>query len=73
MAVPAALRIVLGDWSPVCSECPSCPPPFLSPGDQGWGGDHVQVSWCVGLMHREDVLAAAGTFPRGGQAPEAQV
>ncbi|XP_064340615.1 protein Wnt-9a isoform X2 [Camelus dromedarius] len=42
-------------------------------GDQGRGGDHVQVPWRVRLVHCEDVLAAAGAFPRGGQAPEAQV
>lgn len=27
----------------------------------------------AGLLHRADVLEAAGAFPRGGQAPEAQI
>ncbi|XP_053767667.1 protein Wnt-9a isoform X3 [Desmodus rotundus] len=66
-------NLVLGH---TCS-CPGQLPPTASClpllGDQGWGGDHVQVPWCVGLLYRADVLATAGTLPRGGQAPEVQV
>lgn len=37
--------------------------PTSLPGDQGWGGDHMQVPRRVRLVHRADVLAAAGAFP----------
>ncbi|XP_042787700.1 protein Wnt-9a isoform X2 [Panthera leo] len=42
-------------------------------GNQGRGGDHMQVPRRVRLLYCADVLAAAGTLPRGGQAPETQV
>lgn len=52
---------------------PSRPPLSHPLGDQGRGGDHMQVPRCVRLLHCADMLAAAGALPRGGQAPEAQV
>lgn len=44
---------------------------FISEGDQGWSGDHLQMPRSLGLLHCPDLLEAASALPRDRQAAEA--
>lgn len=71
--VSAPFGVIPGVWSLLPDVAHMLTSPSLSPGYQGWGGDHMQVPRCVRFLHCADVLAAAGTLPRGGQTPEVQI